>query len=84
MSRRGGRHDFAPFVFLAIRTSIAPHCCALNAQDDGWHTIEFETTQVTAPDITISPDGSRVVFGSNRGGSDGTIYVLNLADGEIS
>ncbi len=86
--------------------------CPLTAQNDGWRTIEFETTEVTAPDVAISPDGqwliftmlghlfrlpaeggeaaqltfgpyhdtdpavspdgTRVAFGSNRDGSDGT------------
>jgi hypothetical protein len=27
------------------------------AQEDGWRTIEFETTEVTAPDVAVSPDG---------------------------
>ncbi len=94
------------------------------AQSDDWRTIEFETTEVTAPDVAISPDGqwliftmlghlfrlpveggeaeqltfgpyhdldpavspdgTRVAFGSNRDGSDGNVFVLNLADGQIN
>ncbi len=27
------------------------------AQSDDWRTIEFETTEVTAADVTVSPDG---------------------------
>jgi imidazolonepropionase-like amidohydrolase/Tol biopolymer transport system component len=91
--------------------------------ETNWRTIEFETTEVTAPDVAISPDGewliftmlghlfrvpvgggeaaqltfgpyhdmdpavspdgNRVAFGSNRDGTDGNIFVLNLADGRI-
>jgi len=94
------------------------------AQDDGWRTIEFETTEVTNPDVAISPDGqwliftmlghlfqlpvgggiaeqltfgpyydadpvfspegSRVAFVSDRDGSDGNIFLLNPADGQIT
>ena len=32
------------------------------AQDDFWRTFEFETTEVTAPDVAISPDGEWLVF----------------------
>ena len=32
------------------------------AQDDGWHTIEFETTEVTRADVTVSPDGQSLIF----------------------
>jgi imidazolonepropionase-like amidohydrolase/Tol biopolymer transport system component len=92
--------------------------------ESGWRTIEFQTTEVTAPDVAvspdgewlvftllghlyrlpvkggeaeqltfgpyhdmdpaISPDGSRVAFGSNRDGSDGNVYVLDLAEGDIN
>ena len=98
--------------------------CPLTAQDnDGWRTIEFETTEVTDPDIALSPDGmwliftmlghlfrlpveggeaeqltfgpyydtdvefspngDRVVFVSDRDGSEGNVFVLELATGEI-
>jgi Tol biopolymer transport system component/imidazolonepropionase-like amidohydrolase len=109
---------------LAI-TVFASLLCAspVAAQDTGWRAIQFETTEVTAPDVAVSPDGkwlifallghlfrlpveggeaeqltfgpshdldpavspdgTRVAFGSNRDGSDGNIYVLNLADGHI-
>ncbi len=33
------------------------------AQDaDGWRTIEIETTEVTAPDVAITPDGETLIF----------------------
>ncbi len=32
------------------------------AQDDGWRTIEFETSEVTFPDVTLSPDGEWLIF----------------------
>ena len=34
-----------------------------NAQnDDGWRTIEFETSEVTTPDVAVSPDGEWLIF----------------------
>ena len=94
------------------------------AQDDGWRTIEFETTEVTQPDVTLSPDGRwlvftmlghllrlpveggtaeqlsfgpyfdtdpvfspdgrRVAFVSDRDGSEGNVFVLELGTGEIT
>ncbi len=94
------------------------------AQDDDWRTIEFETSEVTAADVTISPDGqwliftmlghlfrlpveggtaeqltfgpyydsdpvfspdgARVAFGSDRDDSEGNLFVLDLATGEIT
>ena len=95
------------------------------AQDaDGWRTIEIETTEVTAPDVAItpdgesliftllghlfrlpveggeaehltfgpyydtrpavSPDGGQVAFQSDRDGSEGNIFLLVLATGEIT
>ncbi len=32
------------------------------AQDSGWRTIEFDTVEVTRPDITVSPDGEWLIF----------------------
>ncbi len=32
------------------------------AQSDGWRTIEFETTEVTRADVTVSPDGQWLMF----------------------
>ena len=96
----------------------------LAQDDDGWRTIEIETTEVTAPDVAItpdgetliftllghlfrlpveggdaeqltfgpyydarpavSPDGTRVAFQSDRDGSEGNIFLLDLASGEVS
>jgi imidazolonepropionase-like amidohydrolase/WD40 repeat protein len=111
-----------PYPWLPVLLSLLVVGPAA-AQDNGWRTIEFETTEVTAPDVAVSPDGAwlvftmvghlyrlpveggtaeqltfgpyhdldpafspdgnRVAFGSNRDGSDGNVYVLNLADGDI-
>jgi Tol biopolymer transport system component len=32
------------------------------AQSDDWRTIEIETTEVTSPDVAISPDGQWLIF----------------------
>ena len=32
------------------------------SQADGWRTIQFETTQVTAPDVAVTPDGEWLIF----------------------
>lgn len=51
------------FPLVALTLSSLP----LFAQDtpgsaSGWRTIEFETTEVTAPDMAVSPDGNWLVF----------------------
>ena len=96
-----------------------------NAQnDDGWRTIEFETSEVTTPDVAVSPDGewliftmlghlfhlpveggpaeqltfgpyydtdpvfspdgNRVAFVSDRDGSEGNVFVVDLSTGAIT
>lgn len=44
-------------VFMTLRL-VHP----ATAQEDGWRTIEFETTEVTAPDVAVSPDGKWLIF----------------------
>ena len=96
-----------------------------NAQnDDGWRTIEFETSEVTTPDVAVSPDGEwliftmlghlfrlpveggdaeqltfgpyydadpvfspdgvRVAFVSDRDGSEGNVFVVDVSTGAIT
>ena len=45
---------------LVLVTSALPNAAV--AQDDGWSTIEIETTEVTAPDVAITPDGETLIF----------------------
>ncbi len=45
---------------LVLVTAVLPNAAA--AQDDGWRTIEIETTEVTDPDIAIFPDGEWLIF----------------------
>jgi imidazolonepropionase-like amidohydrolase/Tol biopolymer transport system component len=108
---------------LLVGLVLPPVVDSACTRDEGLSTIEFETTEVTAPDVALSPDGewliftmlghlfrlpaegglaeqltfgpyhdtdpafspdgSRVAFGSNRDGSDGNVFVLDLADGDI-
>ena len=48
------------FVLLTAISLLCVHPAA--AQSDDWRTIEFETTEVTSPDIAISPDGEWLIF----------------------
>jgi hypothetical protein len=36
--------------------------CAGSPSDGGWRTIEFETDEVTDPDVVVSPDGRWLIF----------------------
>ena len=111
-----------PFLLPALATIwlVRP----ATAQDDGWRTIEIETTEVTTPDVAlspdgewliftmlgklfrlpveggdaeqltiglyydtdlaISPDGNRVAFVSDRDGSEGNVFVLDLGTGALA
>ena len=109
---------------LSVLATVLVSGPALAQADDGWRTIEFETTEVTSPDVAISPDGQwliftmlghlfqlpveggtaeqltfgpyyddepvfspdgrRVAFVSDRDGSEGNVFVLELATGEIT
>ncbi len=112
-------------TFLAVLCAVSgTHPVAAQDDNDGWRTIEIETTEVTAPDVAItpdgetliftllghlfrlpveggdaeqltfgpyydtrpavSPDGKLVAFQSDRDGSEGNIFVLDLATGEIT
>ncbi len=115
------RHLFHSLVCLLTCVLVIPPAAA---QDDDWRTIEFETTEVTAADVALSPDGqwliftmlghlfhlpvtggtaeqltfgpyydfdpvfspdgARVAFTSNRDGSEGNVFVLELATGQIT
>ncbi len=61
MNKRRG--PASPSSFVVIAAFLSPLCGApVTAQETDWRTIEFETTEVTSPDIAISPDGSVLVF----------------------
>jgi len=45
---------------LVLATLVLPNTAA--AQDDDLRTIEFETTEVTAADVALSPDGEWLIF----------------------
>ena len=46
-------------------------------QADGWRTIKFETTQVTAPDVAVTPDGEWLIFTML-----GKLFRLSVKGGE--
>jgi imidazolonepropionase-like amidohydrolase/Tol biopolymer transport system component len=48
-------------ITLVIGTTLTTAHSA-SAQGPGWRTISFETKEVTAPDIAVSPDGEWLVF----------------------
>ncbi len=115
-------HPYPIWFALVFATLVLPNIAA--AQDDDLRAIEFETTEVTAPDVAVSPDGewlvftmlghlfrlpveggtadqltfgpyydtdhaispdaSRVAFVSDRDGSEGNVFVLELASGKIT
>ncbi|MGB7208707.1 MAG: hypothetical protein WBD27_08610 [Pyrinomonadaceae bacterium] len=46
-------------------------------QAGGWRTIQFETTQVTAPDVAVTPDGEWLIFTML-----GKLFRLSVKGGE--
>jgi imidazolonepropionase-like amidohydrolase/Tol biopolymer transport system component len=113
-----------PFLLVSLSLASAPSSAQeATGTDAGWRTIEFETTEVTAPDVAVtpdghwlvftmlghlyrvpveggeaqqltfgpcydsepavSPDGEHVAFVSDRGGSEGNIFVLDLPSQQI-
>ncbi|UCC71021.1 MAG: PD40 domain-containing protein [Gemmatimonadota bacterium] len=115
----------SPWSFAVIAAFLSLLWGApVTAQQTDWRTIEFETSQVTSPDVALSPDGNwlvftilghlfrlpveggsaeqltfgpyydaepaispdgrRIAFQSDRDGSDGNIFVLDLASGAIT
>lgn len=49
----------------------------ITSQSDGWRTIQFETTQVTAPDVAVTPDGEWLIFTML-----GKLFRLSVKGGE--
>jgi len=47
---------------LVLMTSVLPNTAAAQDDNDGWRTLEIETTEVTAPDVAITPDGQTLIF----------------------
>ncbi|MGH7888629.1 MAG: TolB family protein, partial [Candidatus Binatia bacterium] len=59
-----------------VKTSSAAESRA-TPQGDGWRTIQFETTQVTAPDVAVTPDGEWLIFTML-----GKLFRLSVKGGE--
>lgn len=53
------RHLSHSLVCLLTYVLVIP---LTEAQNDSWNTIEFETTEVTRADVTLSPDGQWLIF----------------------
>jgi hypothetical protein len=47
---------------ITVVAFLAAPVSGFVAQDDDWRTIEIETSEVTAPDVTVSPDGEWIIF----------------------
>ena len=52
---------FGLLLVAAVATALVAGP-ALAQDGDGWRTIEIETTEVTAPDVAITPDGQTLIF----------------------
>ena len=53
-------HPCPIWFALVLATSALPNAAA--AQNDNWRTIEFDTTEVTTPDLAVSPDDQWLIF----------------------
>ncbi|MCZ6756837.1 MAG: hypothetical protein O7C39_01005, partial [Bacteroidetes bacterium] len=49
-------------LLLVVLATVLFSETALAQDDDGWRSIEIETTEVTAPDVAITPDGEWLIF----------------------
>ena len=47
---------------LLVLSTVLGSDPALAQDDDGWRTLQFETTEVTAPEVSLSPDGQWLIF----------------------
>ena len=72
---------FAPAVFgqekKTAKVNPSPAGSVTTSQADGWRTIQFETTQVTAPDVAVTPDGEWLIFTML-----GKLFRLSVKGGE--
>jgi imidazolonepropionase-like amidohydrolase/Tol biopolymer transport system component len=61
MKKRLGPTSPSSSVVIAVIVSLL--CSGpVTGQENDWRTIEIETTEVTSPDVAVSPDGSVLVF----------------------
>ncbi len=62
-------HRFARSPPVCLVLSAVPISAHASPQsENGWRTIELETTELAAPVVTVSPDGELVAFASDRDG----------------
>ncbi len=47
---------------IILATAVSPKTATAQSDNNGWRTIEIETTEVTAPDVAITPDGQTLIF----------------------
>lgn len=47
---------------LPLGLAVSAMAGSSAAQGNGWRTVNFETTQVTAPDVAIAPNGEWLIF----------------------
>ncbi len=116
----------ASLALSIVVAAIVSLVCSgpVTGQENDWRTIEIETTEVTSPDVAVSPDGSMLVFSllgqlfslptvggtaiqltsgpfyhydpsfapdgrqlafvSDRDGSEGNVFTMDLETGEIT